>query len=293
MIILGTTYSLVPQNDPRTGLSLGLSFAAILATIIVFGILAHHGYISHTVAYSATPTIGAALLLIGSAIALIRKENRPPTPSSIPQSIDQSTPLGLQAYANGAYIKICAPDETRPYWFCVAQLSDGDEVEVDYFTEETIYFIRDNNQESKPLAFTTTVERELELCTQTINKNNYLNRLNYRWLMEEQVGAMHIGRGSAHFFTGASTTFSNTSYSMKFCISNLDPSQPYDHHKDKITFILKKGSPPVRSLQGLEKHKEVIEKLQAIEWTWYCPGQITEIKEFGTKAFEVCYTYNS
>lgn len=69
-----TSYSFTPQCDNRTNLSVGLSLIAALVTAAVFVALAYLGHISLTTAYSSAAASGVTLILIGAAIALIRKQ---------------------------------------------------------------------------------------------------------------------------------------------------------------------------------------------------------------------------
>lgn len=303
MSISEITYTFVPQNDLRTGLSLGLSLAAALTTIIVFGILAHYGYISHTVAYSAIPSIGAALLLVGAAIALIRQENKtsvPPPPPPHSQSVDTPYPfqpsedLNLVAYDEGNSIKVCAPDQAHPYWFYMAQLSNGEktiEVEVTSFSDYEFKFIYNNNSHST-VRVSSSPEEYQSACAR-LHKENAFTRLDYRWLLEEQVGLPCAGRGSAHIFSNHHSHGASLTHTTLFSIPDSDPHQPYvwKEGDKKITFRRKERSPPAQSIKGLENHPEIVQKLRALEWTWFCPGEITEITDLGPKGIKVSYTF--
>lgn len=113
MATVNTSYSSSLQCDTRSGLSVGLTLLALLVTAAVFGVLAYKEYISPTVAYSAAPPMGVAFIVLGTAIAFIRKNATfmPTVEPEDPLTLARSTPVEASVTDAKDEQKVM-PDET-------------------------------------------------------------------------------------------------------------------------------------------------------------------------------------
>lgn len=285
MISVDTSYSCTPRCDSRTQMSIGLSLLAALVTTAVFVVLANKGYISPTVAYSAAPSIGAALILIGAAVALIRKDREIPqlTEIEISQLIETQKGVTLEKE-----ITFHPPDRAHPYAYYTVTLNFGTHriSGVEILERETpndegvtnILFVYEGKRYIKQTQvlfsfWHPTLQRNAErnAFTQwdedlaTWSGKKYLSKEKYQILMQEG--------NSAEFFKICDSFGLDTE--QKGVVFEIPGFLEWKRQGSTIIIFKTIRECPEELLEGLKDHPDVIKKLSAEEWTWNPPIDVT------------------
>lgn len=321
-MIQNASHSFTPVCDTRTGLSLG---SALLATVIVavaLGVLAHLGYISPVIAYTAGPIGGILLLLIGMAAASIRAhEGYSKTEEPAVTREDQAPLLGvviggrsrissrelclafdtrMVSFTDGSMIKTYPPDATHPYHYRVIRLGLEEafmDVEVvdfrgqeeDSIEQASIILLIDNRQCSYVLHYEESeVESEIQ---RSLQEKIFDNRLYERF-------QKHNFRTEC--FLTSPVEYSPGEHIVTFKIPNLavyrkinEPNQDDNPHPCWIFFIISQETLPLYPTEGFDttnaQHGKIVELLNRRKWEWLAPGTITKSAQLSDGTIEVTY----
>lgn len=315
---INSLYSVVFQCDNRTALSVGLSLLAAVTTAIVLGVLAYCEYITPTIAYSAAPTIGTLLILIGVAIAVVRKDisskaevipsllpaqaekamslgataavdSQPKSvqdPSQIKQSFNDAKSVQLVHYSKHRhqrrYLKWQKPTQDSPYYYLKARIAlEGATEHVEVEVLDVHY---DGGESCYKLLFQYLDTQYHKEITNSLGiEQTWFQRKNENLLLRADYQRLTDPRGPAALlmFTEDSHNADGTAYFSQ-------KEFPQATYEGKVVTFTRTDTTPIRSLKGLKEFPTICALLQATSWSWEAPHNVSLIVNDPTDRYHEC-----